>query len=560
MKNNLTKKLLLLLTLVVFIACLFTVAINAEETEEHVATETMVYKNGFTKNGTYKRVCSCGQTTCSNYKPLTKKAPLFVMNGFSMPENEDNLKGLSFSYQANVQLIEDYERINNCKITYGFLLSGAKNFENKPEKIKTGEFEQHFETVDVRINYGKVDANGQTKYDKYDVIFAGRVTVEDANGIKTTTYFQLDMPTTDYENGQYGTMIGINYDTVSGKQNDENTWQDNQTIDIETGELISGSSQVVTNNYIKVNEGDTIGIPSSLGVEFTLYCYNYVGGEYEYVGYVDCNGASEGNWSNKCTISEGNVVLVNNGSDKIDFNEFYVRMVCKSTNDEELSYSDIQDSILFNVVKEPDKIVTVTFKDGDNVYEKECIIGTELGKMPSASKENVTFIGWGDENDTTTVYTEESVINASVTLVPVFNEFFTDVKAYLEWSQSYMIDETGGYLASDASRYLITSLIKVNEGDTISIPSNSGHRLIIYCYSDQYGTYVANSIIDCNSSDSTSSYENWGYSYTFKNSNVLENGNVVDCENLYVRVAFRKDDSGKNGSVNIDTIKNNVSF
>ena len=109
MKNNLTKKLLLLLTLVVFIACLFTVAINAEETEEHVATETMVYKNGFTKNGTYKRVCSCGQTTCSNYKPLTKKAPLFVMNGFSMPENEDNLKGLSFSYQANVQLIEDYE-------------------------------------------------------------------------------------------------------------------------------------------------------------------------------------------------------------------------------------------------------------------------------------------------------------------------------------------------------------------------------------------------------------------------------------------------------------------
>ena len=59
MKNNLSKKLLVLLLSLVFIMCLFTVMISAEETEEHIVTETLEYKNGFANYGRYKKTCSC---------------------------------------------------------------------------------------------------------------------------------------------------------------------------------------------------------------------------------------------------------------------------------------------------------------------------------------------------------------------------------------------------------------------------------------------------------------------------------------------------------------------
>ncbi len=537
-----SKKILVLLS-AIFIACMLALLVSASD---HIVTEAFTYENGFTSEGVYSSSCSCADNACANNITQAQKAPLFEMLGYSTPEKSDETRGLSFSYSANVSLIEEYERINGCKITYGFLLAGANNYENNPSKVSTGEFDTHYSKIDVRINYGKPDESGKTKYDKYDAIFAGRVTVENANGEKLTSYFQLNIPTTDYDNNTLGTMSGINFDAVTGKQNELNKWQNSQSINTENGQIVSAeSSYTVTENYIKVKNGDTIGISSSAGAEFMIYCYNYIGGKYEYRGYTNVNGE-------KYTFNQDS--QASNG-DKLDINDLYVRLVCKSKDNSSISYTDIENDIIFNITEEKNSVL-VTFKDGDKTYDKNCYVGEKLGITPKAENGNDVFVGWYDESNMQVIYTENTIIENSVTLVPVFRKYVTDVENYINWSQSYMLDQTGSYLASDASRYVITSFIKVNEGDSISLPTSIGHKFVIYCYSDMYGTYVANSIIDCNPSDTTSAYENWGYSYTFKNGDILENGSTLNCDNLYIRIAFKRD----SGSVNIDTLKSNIQF
>ena len=540
------KKTLLLLSVVLAI-CLFAIGISASE---HIKTEELTYENGFLSSGVYSSVCSCGDAACESNIPSVEKSPLFVILGYSTPE-KDEQRGLSFSYEANVDLIEEYERINNVKITYGFLMAGANNYQASPNKASTGEFDTHYSKIDIRINYGKPDENGKTKYDKYDAIFAGRVTVENANGEKTTVYFQLNAPTTQYENDVYGALTGINFDAVIGKQNRENKWNNSSTLSIVNGEIeSSNSSNISVENYIKVKNGDTIGIPSSLDVTATLCLYNYIGGQYQYHGYISVDG-------NKYTFNNDSAVNTPNGEkEKIDFNELYVRITCSSNDNNALVYDDIADCIIFNLIEEPNSVV-ITFKDGQNTFQKKCAVGSEIGKMIHKEMDGCVFLGWYDESDMETLYTEESIADKDVTLVPVFREYVTDVENYINWSQSYMNDQTGSYLASDATRFVITSFIKVNEGDSITIPSSIGHKLVIYCYSDQYGTYTLNSIIDCNTGDSTSAYENWGYSYTFKNGDILENGTKLSCDNLYIRIAFKKDN---NGSVDIDAVKNGIEF
>ena len=107
------KKILLLLSLA-FILCLLAVGVSASD---HNVAESLTYENGFLSEGVYSSVCSCGQASCENNISSTEEAPLFVILGYSTPENEDSQRGLSFSYQADIGLIEKYEEINNCKIT-----------------------------------------------------------------------------------------------------------------------------------------------------------------------------------------------------------------------------------------------------------------------------------------------------------------------------------------------------------------------------------------------------------------------------------------------------------
>ncbi|MBO5356234.1 MAG: InlB B-repeat-containing protein [Clostridia bacterium] len=561
--SNMKKKIFLFLA-VICITCLFICSISASE---HIVTEEYTYENGFTSEGTYSKACSCGDSACENNVASTEKPPLFTIYGFSMPEMDTSSRGFSYSYKADIELVEEYERINNCDITYGFLLSGANNYESNPNKISTAEFDKHYSCIDIRINYGAVDENGCTKYDRYDVIFAGRVTVKYENGESETLYFQPNLATRVYSNDTFGKLFGANYDLVAKTQNEKTVWLDNTTVNSASGELEVNSGTSASESFIKVNKEDIIRMPSGEDCQFMLYGYNYLNGEYQYVGYIDCNsdvdtGDNE-NLGTSYTFRDNSLICVNgqeNVTEEIDYNNFYVRMVVKSSVDENITYESFCDDVMFNLVEDSHKKATVIFKNGDNTTEKECIVGNKLGKLPIVEKENHVFMGWYREDDTSILYDEETIVDSSCVLIPVFREYVTDVKDYIEWSQSYIVDNTGAYLASDASRYIVTSFIKVNEGDSIVFPQGNGHRFVIYCYSDQYGTYEANSIIDCNTDDSTSSYENWGYSYTFKNGDILENGSELNCDNLYIRIAFRKDDSGNNGSVDIDTIKNNVVF
>ena len=546
------KKRLFLTLAIMCIACMLAFSVSAAE---HIVKENYTYANGFTSSGEYSAVCSCNSANCEYNVAATEKAPLFTIMGFSVPDGSNGTRGLSFGYQANIELVEEYERVNNCTVTYGFLLSGANNYATKPEKVKIAEFTEHYSCVDVLINYGEVDESGVTKYDKYDAIFAGRVTVENANGEKTTEHFQLDMPTSEYVNNEYGKMLGINYDTVIGKQNDKNKWIDGFTVNPSTGKLTSStSSQTATNTYIKVKAGDAIGISSSADAEIAIFCYNKVDGKYVYAGYVDCNGEDNGYFGNKFFFQNGSTLTTADGlTEKIDMNELYVKIVCQSPDGEKLSYKDIEYSVLFNLINEASNTVTVTFKNGDDVSYKNCVVGSELGALPSVDENGeAKFLGWYDEATKSIKYDENTIINEPCVLVPVFETILVDIDDYIIWSQSYMVDDTGAYIASDASRFVIASFIKVNEGDSITLPSSSGYKFVIYCYSDRYGTYVADSIIDCNSSASG----NWGYTYTFKNGDVLQNGTVLNCDNLYVRLAFKKD----SGSVDIDALKNAIEF
>ncbi len=542
------RKRVFLLLAVAMLMCLFAISVSAQE---HILQETYTYDNGFTEKGVYTAVCSCQSADCAVNE---EKAPLFKINGFSSFVDGTTVKGLCYGYLANVELIKEYERVNNSKISYGFLAASAINYKLNNDKIVIVESGEYYQAVDVRVNYDITEDSDLNEYDKYDVIFAGSVT-ETKDGNKKTSYFQPKLPTNLYSNEVYGDLYGISYDVVAKKQNSLMTWYNNKGISEENGLVVTKTNTSFSKTYIKIKPGDKILIPESSGVVFKLYGYNReANNTYSFAGYINES------WVSSHIFGNEDVINLNGELNEIDYNEFYVRIECVNADGSATAYGDFASDIIYNIVEEPIEYATVTFKNGDTVVTKECIIGNKLGKLPEMYFGNYVLLGWHEEGDSSKVYDDSTIIKGDVTLVPSLRLNFTDLESYLVWAQAKINDTTGGYIATDASSYIISSLIKVNAGDTISIPSNNGHKFTIYCYSDPYGSYEPYGIIDCNPNDETSSVENWGYTYTFKNGDILVNGKELNCDNLYVRVAFRKDDGGKNGSTDPDSIRNNISL
>ncbi len=104
---------------------------------------------------------------------------------------------------------------------------------------------------------------------------------------------------------------------------------------------------------------------------------------------------------------------------------------------------------------------------------------------------------------------------------------------YLKWSENTTISGYHGSTFSKEGYITITSYIKVNPGDTVSVNSDN-YEFLLYGYSDVGDGYYPNQYIDVN--PKTSSI--WGNFYTFKEKFVYQNGKVGSYP-LYVRIVVK---------------------
>ena len=548
------KKIVLILALTLIFVFAFSFAISADDTCAHELSETYTYENGLLNKGNYSAVCS----KC-DYSVSEEKEAIFVVKGLALREDEENKK-ITYGYNVNRSLIDEYERINSCKITSGYLVSTGFNYHEDKKTAKADNL-SNISSLNVIVNCGN-DA-----LTSCDVVIAGSYTITSEND-STTTYFQeiSSYGLNTYENEKYGdAKVGVSYNAISKSLNDELQWDNSGGISDANGALQSpGTHRARMSTLVTVKAGDTISVPENSGYKFIIYAYHLDGSFY---GYVDSDIADTSsnteNWGKTFTFYEG--MKTGDNSKTIDVNDLCIRLVFRKDDGGKNGAIDIEDIkpvVMFNITNSD--FVTVNFENCD-IEPMYFATGRELGNVPKPVKEGYQFAGWYAKDDVnfTTPYTKETIINESVTLVPLFIQF---PKENLTWADNTQINDGSGAIEKSSTtnaRVTITDFIKVQKGDTISISRDAGYRFIVYFYTSQDGAYVNNSVVDINEEepDSYGKDENWGYSYTFGDTITGYKGSpTVDVEDIYVRIVFRKDDDAGNGAINAVDIKEHVIF
>ena len=175
--------------------------------QNHVFREYFTYENGFTAQGEYS--IACENEGCASCTVEIKDA-LILDLGYSVPES-DILGGITYCFSANSEVLEEYERVNDCTVSLGFLVAGAENFA-LDTKIVSGVFATILDRVDIVIAYG----DREDLFDK-DIVIAGSVTEEYA-GETVKTYFQgeTDRELAEYVSSAFGTLYGISLNDIRG--------------------------------------------------------------------------------------------------------------------------------------------------------------------------------------------------------------------------------------------------------------------------------------------------------------------------------------------------------
>lgn len=173
----------------------------------HSIFEYFDYANGFTASGLYGTRCS--NLGCNH---LTEEAmdAMIIDLGFSVPEGGKYV-GINYAYRINKAVIEEYERVNECKVSFGTFVAAGKNINDEAKVIKH-TYAVVFDIVDLVINYGTTsEHNGK------DVVFAGYVSLK-KNEEVTESFFQsvTSLETTEYVSDTYGTFYGISYNKIKG--------------------------------------------------------------------------------------------------------------------------------------------------------------------------------------------------------------------------------------------------------------------------------------------------------------------------------------------------------
>ena len=178
-----------------------------KETQNHAYSEYFSYSKGFTCQGEYG--FSCGNEGCTS-KTVEERVALVNDLGFSVPEAAA-INGIIYCYSANGEVVGEYERVNKCTVSLGFLVAGGDNF-TVDQKVIDGEFTVILDRADIVINYATA-----TGVDDKDIVIAGSVIEKKEGGI-VKTYFQgeTNKETTDYVSPTYGTLYGISLNDLKG--------------------------------------------------------------------------------------------------------------------------------------------------------------------------------------------------------------------------------------------------------------------------------------------------------------------------------------------------------
>lgn len=171
-------------------------------TQSHVYFEFFTYEKGYMCQGTYGQRCE--NEGCSFEESETKEA-LVKDLGYSTPEAKE-IRGFNYRYAANKEVLNEFERVNNCNVNLGFLVASGESFV-KDEKI----FEQKLvvlnDLIDIIINYGE-----RTDIDEREIVIAGVLFLDsDAKSEKIYLQGQIDKQTTNYTSPTRGTLYGISY-------------------------------------------------------------------------------------------------------------------------------------------------------------------------------------------------------------------------------------------------------------------------------------------------------------------------------------------------------------
>lgn len=545
------KRLLLIAIAVTVVTFTFALLVSADE---HNLNESYIYENGFKEKGVYS--CTCTDEGC-DYTLVEEREPLFDVQGFSTPSDTESFRGINFGYQANLDAINEYERINSVDLQYGFLISNAEKFVSSPKDIINMTFERDNGTIDIKLNYG--DALTGSIYNNSDIIFAGTVEERLSNGEVIKTYLQVsDGDERAYTNDEYGTLYGTNYSYITRELTKKIQLIDNCAIEDSTGNLgaYSGNARVSISNYIKVNKGDTISVPKDSGYIFLFYAYyyDYDLGEYVYSRYMDLDPTSSSNWNYTFTFQEG---TKDASGRAFDYENDYIRILFKSSDykNSPIYAEDIRQVIRFNMGSEPFEPINITYEIDGTTKVARAKKGQMLGELYHPTKEGHYFAGWYAKSDKNfeNVYTDETVASSDLYLVAKWT------KAEYEWQQDMQIhDGTGSLQDSTQGRVLISSFIKVKPGDSIHLDRNCGYRFIIYCYRGEEHQYENNAYVDCFEYDASSKNENWGHQYTFGDTILLGNGNTIDTEGTYIRIVFDANAGKAPFPITIDEIKSAV--
>lgn len=175
------------------------------ENPEHNLSLEISYES-YLKNG--KKMVKC--LDCNTEARECVALPLINVSGFSAPEKEGR-RGITFGYTLNLDAIADYEKANTVVVGCGILLAGNENFENG-SKVVDIALSSKYTAIDVKIDFGT-----EERYNAYDLILAGSITVT-KEGSSKTEYFQpaFEADANSYTSTSYGTLFGICYNDVIG--------------------------------------------------------------------------------------------------------------------------------------------------------------------------------------------------------------------------------------------------------------------------------------------------------------------------------------------------------
>ena len=524
------KKIFLTLIIVAFAVCAFAITVSAHE---HNLKEFYLFPDGFLEKGAYS--CYCVDEGCGHTK-YEERDPLFTVNGYSVPVASEEFRGISFSYQANLEDLKEYERVNASDLKYGFLVSSAEKYADENGAI-TRVFDMDSRNVEIKLNYG--DALTGDVYSGNDVVFACIVEEYKSIGVTSTVYLQ----TTDgserlYESATHGTLAAVNYKYLSSDFINSLHFVDACSMVDSTGVIgdYSGNGRVACTSYIRINEGDTINFPEGSPYIFLCYAYYYDKSinEYVYSSYIDLDPKTNSNWNYTYTFKAG-------GKDQkgkvFDFSNLYVRVIFKRADmsNGNLFAADIKETLKFNLKSSGTDFVNITYECDGVIKPAKARKGEMLGTLPHPQKEGYYFAGWYEEGDTaySNPITAETYAERDMTLVAKWT------KATYTWQTSVQINDRSGQIEStNDSRLAMSSFIKVKPGDSINMDRNLGYKFIIYCYTGENHAYSNDSYVDCDSYQTSSKLENWGHTYTFGDTITLGNGSVINTADTYIRIVF----------------------